>query len=44
MNTGWDGTYKGEIQNADSYAYVVIAKNYILEEPQTIKGFIDLIR
>ncbi len=44
INEGWDGTYKGELQNSDSYAYVVVAKNFISEQPETHKGFIDLIR
>ncbi|MEM9050497.1 MAG: PKD domain-containing protein [Bacteroidota bacterium] len=43
-NEGWDGTYKGEIQNPDSYAYVIKAKNFIRGNPETFKGFIDLIR
>ncbi len=44
INQGWDGRYKGEIQNPDSYAYVVVVKNYILEEPQMLKGFVDIVR
>ncbi len=44
INQGWDGRYKGVIQNPDSYAYVVVVKNYILEEPQTLKGFVDIVR
>jgi len=44
QNEGWDGTYKGEIQNPDSYAYVITAKNFIRGNPETFKGFIDLIR
>lgn len=44
INEGWDGHYKGALQNPDSYAYVVVVKNYILEEPQTIKGFVDIVR
>lgn len=43
-NEGWDGTYKGEIQNPDSYAYVVVAKNFIFGNPETFKGFIDLVK
>lgn len=43
-NTGWDGTYKGEVQNPDSYAYVIVAKNFIFGNPETFKGFIDLVR
>ncbi|MCH2216313.1 MAG: gliding motility-associated C-terminal domain-containing protein, partial [Flavobacteriales bacterium] len=44
QNEGWDGTYKGEIQNPDSYAYVIKAKNFIRGNPETFKGFIDLVR
>jgi gliding motility-associated-like protein len=43
-NEGWDGTYKGEIQNPDSYAYVVVAKNFIFGNPETFKGFLDLVK
>jgi gliding motility-associated-like protein len=43
-NEGWDGTYKGELQNPDSYAYVVVAKNFIFGNPETFKGFIDLVK
>jgi len=41
---GWDGTYKGEVQAPDSYAYVIVAKNFIYGNPETITGFIDLVR
>ncbi len=44
LNEGWDGTYKGQVQNPDSYAYIVVAKNYIYGEPRTSKGYIDLVR
>jgi hypothetical protein len=44
INQGWDGHYKGTLQNPDSYAYVVVVKNYILEEAQTLKGFVDIVR
>lgn len=44
MNEGWDGTYKGKIQSPDSYAYIVVVKNYIYGEPTTIEGYIDLVR
>lgn len=44
INQGWDGTYKGEIQTPDSYAYIILVKNYIYPEPTTVKGFIDLVR
>jgi gliding motility-associated-like protein len=43
-NEGWDGSYKGEVQNPDSYAYVVVAKNFIFGNPETFKGFIDLVK
>ncbi len=44
ISEGWDGTYKDELQSPDSYAYIVVVKNYIYGEPTTIKGFIDLVR
>ncbi len=44
LNQGWDGTYKGVVQNPDSYAYIVVVKNYIKGTPETFKGYIDLIR
>lgn len=43
-DTGWDGTYKGNLQAPDSYAYVVVAKNFIYGTPETLTGFIDLVR
>lgn len=44
IEEGWDGTYKGKTQSPDSYAYIVVVKNYIHGEPTTIKGFIDLVK
>lgn len=41
---GWDGKYKGVLQQADTYAYVVVAKAYIFNEPITKEGFINIIR
>ncbi len=44
IDEGWDGTYKGELQSPDSYAYIVVVKNYIYGEPTILKGFVDLVR
>ena len=44
LNEGWDGKYKGELQNPDSYAYVVEAKNFIFGNPETFTGFVDLVK
>ncbi len=44
IDQGWDGSYKGEVQSPDSYAYIVVVKNYIYGEPTTVKGFFDLVR
>lgn len=44
IEEGWDGTYKGKLQSPDSYAYIVVVKNYIHGAPTSIKGFIDLVR
>jgi hypothetical protein len=41
---GWDGTYKGQDQMADTYTYIVSVKPYIQEIPLTKQGFINLIR
>jgi gliding motility-associated-like protein len=41
---GWDGTYKGQDQMADTYTYIVSVKPYIQEAPLTKQGFINLIR
>ena len=43
-NIGWDGTYKGQDQMADTYTYIVSVKPYIQEIPLTKQGFINLIR
>lgn len=43
MNIGWDGTFKGEPQGMDTYAYTIKAINTKGEEIFT-KGYITLIR
>ncbi len=43
LEAGWDGTYKGEPQNIESYAFTVRALAYNGEEI-TKKGFISLVR
>jgi len=44
VNQGWDGTYKGRDQMADTYSYIVSVKPYIQNSPLTKQGFINLIR
>lgn len=43
LNQGWDGTYKGKLQNIDSYAYTVTAEMWN-GELMTKKGTITLLR
>ena len=43
LDEGWDGSYRGEPQNMDTYAYVVRALNFDGEE-MVLEGFITLIR
>ena len=43
INQGWDGRYKGKLQNIDSYAYVVRAEMWD-GTTQTKKGTINLLR
>ncbi len=43
LEAGWVGTYKGEPQNMDTYAYFVRALNFDGEE-MILEGFISLIR
>jgi gliding motility-associated-like protein len=40
---GWDGTYKGKIQSADTYAYVVKAKTYITFDIIQKEGYINIM-
>jgi gliding motility-associated-like protein len=43
INQGWDGYYKGKLQNVESYAYSVVVETY--EGKQlTTKGLINLLR
>jgi gliding motility-associated-like protein len=44
MEVGWDGTYKGVLQNLETYAYTVVAETFVDEKPITKKGFIKLLR
>lgn len=44
INIGWDGTYKGKLQNTESYAYTVVVETYIDANPIEKKGFIKLLR
>ncbi|MFW5851515.1 MAG: PKD domain-containing protein [Bacteroidota bacterium] len=43
MDTGWDGTFKGEPQKADTYSYTI---KYISSEDteEFVKGYITLLR
>ncbi|MBN2213446.1 MAG: PKD domain-containing protein [Bacteroidales bacterium] len=43
LNQGWDGTYKGKLQNIDSYAYTVTAEMWN-GQLMTKKGTITLLR
>lgn len=43
INQGWDGTYKGKLQNIDSYAYTVTAEMWD-GQIKTKKGTITLLR
>jgi len=42
-NTGWDGTYKGKLQNVETYTYIVVAQGYN-GQTQTKRGTIKLIK
>ncbi|MCB0762527.1 MAG: gliding motility-associated C-terminal domain-containing protein, partial [Flavobacteriales bacterium] len=44
LEEGWDGYYKEELQNVETYAYVVVAMTYIDPDPVTKKGYINLLR
>lgn len=44
IKIGWDGSYKGVIQNSDTYAFVVRVKNYISDVPVEFKGHINLLK
>jgi len=41
---GWDGTYKGKLQEEGGYSYYVTAKTASSEPPIFIKGTLTLIR
>lgn len=43
LNQGWDGTYKGKLQNIDSYAYTITAEMWN-GQMMTKKGTITLLR
>ena len=43
IEKGWDGTFRGEPQNADTYAYTIKVINTNNEE-EFIKGYITLLR
>jgi gliding motility-associated-like protein len=43
LNQGWDGTYKGRLQNIDSYAYTVTAEMWN-GQLMTKKGTITLLK
>jgi gliding motility-associated-like protein len=44
LKTGWDGYYKGVLQNMETYVYQVSAQTYTDAEPRDIKGYFKLIR
>jgi gliding motility-associated-like protein len=43
MSIGWDGTYKGKLQEVDAYGYVLYA-TFIDGSSTTKKGNITLLR
>jgi gliding motility-associated-like protein len=43
-NHGWDGTYKGELQNPEVFVYFITAKNLSGTQSYTAKGSVTLIR
>lgn len=44
IEEGWDGFYKGEIQNMDTYTYIVRVATYIDDAPLEKNGYIMLKR
>jgi gliding motility-associated-like protein len=44
INHGWDGTYKGELQNPGVFVYFITAKNLSGTQSYTAKGSVTLIR
>ena len=43
LEEGWDGTFKGELQNNDVYAYKVIATSWLNTEVSK-EGYVHLMR
>lgn len=43
LNKGWDGTFKGEPQNSDTYSYTIKYIN-TRDEEEFVKGYITLLR
>lgn len=43
LSKGWDGKYKGEVQNNDVYVYKVLVKTW-RDEEKSKEGYINLIR
>ncbi|HEY1038216.1 MAG TPA: PKD domain-containing protein, partial [Bacteroidia bacterium] len=44
LKTGWDGYYKGVLQNMETYVYQVEAETFTDTEPQKLDGYFKLIR
>ncbi len=44
INTGWDGTFKGKLQEEGTYSYYILAKTVNLSAPKLLKGNVTLIR
>ena len=44
IDNSWDGSYKGEIQNMDTYVYVAQVLYYNKTTTEILKGYISLIR
>ncbi|MBA3900714.1 MAG: PKD domain-containing protein, partial [Bacteroidetes bacterium] len=44
IEIGWDGTYKGVLQNLETYAYTVVVETFVDERPLVKKGYVKLLR
>jgi gliding motility-associated-like protein len=44
IDTGWDGYYKGVLQNVETYAWTAKVETYLSGKQITKKGFVKLLR
>jgi hypothetical protein len=44
INVGWDGYYKGVLQNVETYAWTARAETYLNGKLIQKKGFVKLLR